>query len=163
MSTNRYRGLTPALEQRLSMLREWSRLLDTAYRVPGTGIRFGWDPILGVIPGLGDLVGPLFSAVVLWTAVQLGIPRIVQVRMLLIAVIDVAVGIIPVVGEAFDVFWKASRRNLQLLERHAAGPVEPGTGDWIFVIVVLASLALAAAAPFVLLAALIRWLGFPLL
>lgn len=163
MSTNRYRGLTPALEQRLSMLREWSRLLDTAYRVPGTGIRFGWDPILGVIPGLGDLVGPLFSAVVLWTAVQLGIPRIVQVRMLLIAVIDVAVGIIPVAGDAFDVFWKASRRNLQLLERHAAGPVEPRTSDWIFVIVVLASLAVAAAAPFVLLAALIRWLGFPLL
>jgi hypothetical protein len=162
MSHNRYRGLTPALEQRLSMLREWSGLLDTAYRVPGTGIRFGWDPILGVIPGLGDLVGPLFSAVVLWTAVQLGIPRIVLVRMLLIAVIDVAIGIIPVVGDAFDVFWKASRRNLQLLERHAAGPVEPRLSDWIFVTAVLGSLAVAAAVPFVLLAALVRWLGFPL-
>jgi hypothetical protein len=161
MTTNRYRGLTPALEQRLSMLREWSRLLDTAYRVPGTGIRFGWDPILGVIPGLGDLVGPLFSAVVLWTAVQLGIPRIVLVRMLLIAVLDVAVGIIPVVGDTFDVFWKASKRNLELLERHAAGPVEPGTSDWIFVFVVLGSLFAAAAVPFVLLAVLIRWLGFP--
>jgi hypothetical protein len=83
--------------------------------------------------------------------------------MLLIAAIDVAVGIIPVVGDAFDVFWKASKRNLALLERHSAGPVEPGTSDWIFVFVVLGSLAVAAAAPFVLLAVLIRWLGFPLL
>ena len=159
---NPYRILDPALQRRLVRLREWAALLDTAYRVPGTGIRFGWDPILGLIPGLGDLVGPLFSAVILVTAVQLGVPRVVQVRMLLTALIDVLVGVIPVVGDLFDVVWKASQWNLELLERHAHRPQPPSRADWWFVTAVLASLALIAAAPLIALIVLIRWLGWSL-
>ena len=153
----------PALERRLARLREWAALLDTAFRVPGTGVRFGWDPILGLIPGIGDLVGPLYSAVVLVTAIQLGIPRIVQLRMLLTVMVDVAVGVIPVVGDLFDVVWKANKWNLALLERHAHTPRPPSPGDWWFVGGVLACLAIAAAAPIVLLILFVRWLGWSLI
>ena len=153
----------PAIERRLARLREWATLLDTAFVVPGTRVRFGWDPILGLIPGLGDLVGPLYSAVILVTAIQLGIPRIVQVRMLLTAMVDVAVGVIPVVGDLFDVVWKANKRNMALLELHAHSPRPPSAGDWWFVGAVLACLAFVAAAPIVLLAMFIRWLGWPLI
>lgn len=147
----------------MALLREWSARLDTAFTVPGTRIRFGWDPILGLVPGLGDLVGPAFSAVVLFTAIQLGIPRIVQVRMLLTTIVDVVVGVIPIVGDVFDVFWKASEWNLRLLERHAAGPVEPTAGDRVFVFTILGCLAVAAALPFFLLFVFLRWVGFSLL
>ena len=153
----------PTLERRMARLREWATLLDTAFVVPGTRVRFGWDPILGLIPGLGDLVGPLYSAVILVTAIQLGIPRIVQLRMLLTAMVDVAVGVIPVVGDLFDVVWKANKRNMALLERHAHAPRPPSAADWWFVGVVLACLAFVAAAPIVLLIMVFRWLGWSLI
>jgi hypothetical protein len=155
-------GLEARLEGRLMKLREWARLLDTAFRVPGTRIRFGWDPILGLIPGVGDLVGPFYSVLILVTAVSLGIPRIVVIRMLLTVIVDVAVGAIPVVGDLFDVVWKSSQWNLALLERHAQSPHAPTTGDWWFVVTILACLAFAAAVPVVALVVLLRWLGFGL-
>ena len=163
MAAPRPRPVNPALQQRLQWLRELAGLLDTAFRVPGTRVRFGWDPILGLIPGLGDLVGPAYSAVVLVTAIQLGVPRIVQLRMLLTVMIDVAVGIIPVVGDLFDVVWKANKWNLALLEHHAHEMRPPTAGDRWFVSGVLACLALAAALPIVALVVLIRWLGWSLL
>jgi hypothetical protein len=151
--------LDSVLQQRLLRLREWARLLDTAFRVPGTRIRFGWDPIIGLIPGLGDLVGPAYSVLILVTAIRLGIPRIVLVRMLLTVMVDVAVGAIPVVGDLFDVAWKSSQWNLALLERHAHSPRAPTTGDWWFVMAILTCLVLAAALPVIALVILLRWLG----
>jgi hypothetical protein len=156
-------ALDPVLLARLARLREWARLLDTAFRVPGTSIRFGWDPIVGLIPGVGDLVGPAYSVLILLTAVKLRVPRIVQLRMLLTVMVDVAVGAIPVVGDLFDVVWKASKWNLALLERHAYQSTGPTRGDWWFVIAVLACLALAAAVPLIVLVAFLRWVGFSLI
>src|SRR4030095_7965267 len=103
----------------LAALRKWSVLLDSAFRVPGTNLTFGLDPILGLIPGLGDLTSPLFAAVLRLHAVRMRIPRVVQVRMLINAAIDVLIGLIPVLGDLFDFGWKANVRNLALLERHA--------------------------------------------
>ena len=79
----------------LAALRKWSVLLDSAFRVPGTNVTFGLDPILGLIPGLGDLTSPVFAAWLLVHAVRMRIPRVIQVRMLINAAIDVVIGLIP--------------------------------------------------------------------
>src|SRR3954463_13323154 len=86
----------------LAALRKWSVLLDSAFRVPGTSMTFGLDPLLGLIPGLGDLTTPLFASLLLLHAVRLRIPRVVQVRMLMNAAIDFLIGVVPVVGDLFD-------------------------------------------------------------
>ena len=131
----------------LAALRKWSVLLDSAFRVPGTNLTFGLDPILGLIPGLGDLTAPLFAVLLLLHAVRLRIPRVVQVRMLMNAAIDLLVGAIPFIGDFFDFGWKANVRNLALLERYAQPGARAGRSDWIFVLVVIAALMAVAIVP----------------
>jgi uncharacterized protein DUF4112 len=118
----------------LAALRKWSVLLDSAFRVPGTNLSFGLDPILGLIPGLGDLTTPLFASLLLLHSVRMRIPRVIQLRMLINAVIDLLIGFVPVVGDFFDFGWKANVRNLALLERYAHPESKPSRGDWIFVL-----------------------------
>lgn len=134
----------------LAALRKWSVLLDSAFRVPGTRLTFGLDPIFGLVPGLGDLTTPLFSALLLLHAVRMRIPRVVQVRMLINAVIDLLVGFIPVIGDLFDFGWKANVRNLALLERHAHPESRATTGDWIFVLSIVGVLLAVMVIPLVL-------------
>jgi hypothetical protein len=131
----------------LAALRKWSVLLDSAFRVPGTTMTFGLDPILGLIPGLGDLTTPFFAGLLLLHAVRMKIPRVVQLRMVMNAAIDLAIGVIPVVGDFFDFGWKANVKNLALLERYAHPGSQPSAGDWLFVLIVLGLLVLAAAIP----------------
>ncbi len=151
----RLRQLTPGQEQRLAVLRRVSGMLDSAMLVPGTSIRFGLDPILGLIPGLGDLVSPLFTIGILWQARDLGIPKIVQLRMIFNVAIDALIGVVPVVGDLFDVAWKANDMNMALLERHAYEEQRASRGDWIFVSLMIAVLVLIAVTPILL----IGWLG----
>ena len=73
------------------------------------------------MPGLGDLVSPLFTIGILWQARDLGIPRVVQLRMIFNVAIDSLVGAVPVLGDLFDFAWKSNNMNLALLERHALG------------------------------------------
>jgi uncharacterized protein DUF4112 len=134
-------------DRALSALRKWSVLLDSAFRVPGTRLTFGLDPLLGLVPGLGDVTTPLFAALVLLHAVRLRIPRVVQVRMLINAAIDFAVGAIPIAGDVFDLGWKANVRNLALLERHARPGTPVSPGDWVFVLLVIVVLFALAAIP----------------
>jgi hypothetical protein len=134
----------------IAALRKWSVLLDSAFRVPGTRLTFGLDPIIGLIPGLGDLTTPFFAAVLLLHAVRLRIPKVVQLRMLINAIIDLAVGLIPVVGDFFDFGLKANVRNLALLERYAQPGATAGRGDWIFVLAVIGALGALAVGPFLL-------------
>lgn len=134
----------------LAALRKWSVVLDSAFRVPGTRVTFGLDPILGLIPGIGDLATPCFSALLLLHAVRLRIPRVVQLRMLMNAAIDLAIGVIPLLGDFFDFGWKANVRNLALLERHARPGAKADPSDWAFVVVVLSILAAIAVIPLVL-------------
>jgi hypothetical protein len=110
-------------------------------------LTFGFDPILGLIPGLGDLTTPFFAALLLLHAVRLRIPRVVQVRMLINAAIDLAIGVIPFLGDFFDFGWKANVRNLALLERYARPGTTASRGDWLFVLGVLAVLAAVAVIP----------------
>jgi uncharacterized protein DUF4112 len=132
----------------LAALRKWSVLLDSAFRVPGTNLTFGLDPIIGLIPGLGDLTSPLFAALLLVHAVRMRIPRVVQVRMLINAAIDLLIGLIPVLGDFFDFGWKANVRNLALLERYAHPESKPTRADWIFVLSIIGVLLALAVVPF---------------
>ena len=144
----------------VAALRKWSVLLDSAFRVPGTNLTFGLDPVLGLIPWIGDITTPLFSAVLLLHAVRMRIPKIVQLRMLMNAAIDFGVGVVPVVGDLFDFGWKANVRNLALLERHAHPGNTAALSDWAFVLIVLGVLALLAITPVLLLSWLLshlRW------
>jgi len=131
----------------LAALRKWSVLLDSAFRVPGTNFSFGLDPILGLIPGLGDLTSPVFAALLLLHSVRMRIPRVIQMRMLINAALDLLIGLVPVVGDFFDFGWKANVRNLALLERYAHPDSKPSRGDWIFVLSIVGVLAALAVFP----------------
>lgn len=134
-------------DRAVAALRKWAVLLDSAFRVPGTRLTFGLDPLIGLVPWLGDLATPLFSALLLVHAVRLRIPRVVLLRMLINAAIDFGVGSIPIVGDAFDFGWKANVRNLALLERHAHPGTKASAGDWVFVLLVLVVLFALATIP----------------
>ena len=101
-----------------------ARLLDDLIRIPGTNIGIGIDPLIGLIPGLGDVIGGAMSSYILLVASQEGAPTSVLVRMLGNIALDSLVGIVPVVGDLFDVGVKANRRNVDLLERHLGSPRE---------------------------------------
>lgn len=146
----RPRPLTAGQEQRLKALRHVSRLLDSAFVLPGTDIRIGLDPLLGLVPGLGDLTSPLFAMALLWQSRDLGIPRVVQLRMIFNVAIDALVGLLPVAGDLFDFAWKANDRNIALLERHAYEHRPPSAGDWLFGSGLIALLLVIAAVPFLL-------------
>ncbi len=108
---------------------------------------FGLDPLLGLIPGLGDVTTPLFSALVLLHAVRWRIPRVILLRMLINAVADLAIGAIPFLGDFIDFGWKANVRNLALLERYARPGTQATRGDWIFVVGVIGLLVALAVVP----------------
>jgi hypothetical protein len=155
----RLRSLTPAEEQRLEGLRRIAQLLDNAFVVPGTSYRVGLDPILGVIPGLGDLISPLFTIGVLLQARALGVPKVVQARMMINAGIDAVLGVVPIAGDLFDFAWKANARNLALLELHAREERAGTHGDYAFVALMIAIVSALALVPFVVLGWLLSALG----
>lgn len=124
-------GISTRIDARMGQARALARLLDSAIRVPGTGIRFGLDSLLGVIPGLGDAAGAVFSGYLVLLAAQLGVPKPLIARMVANVAIDTVVGGIPVLGDLFDVAWKSNTRNLALLESYIGAPParhEPPTG-----------------------------------
>ena len=108
------------LRSRIERLDRLSRLLDIAFVVPGTNIRFGVDAILGLIPVVGDWAGVALSSLVILEAARIGVPAGLLARMVGNVVIEGVVGSVPIAGDVFDVFWRANRRNLALLRRHLA-------------------------------------------
>jgi hypothetical protein len=119
--------------------------------VPGTRYRFGWDAIIGLIPGGGDLVTGVMGAAIILHAHRLRVPKVVQLRMVANVALDILIGLVPFAGDVADVFWKSNTRNLVLLDRFAGGAVRPGAGDWIFLAAVMTVLLLMAVIPIVLL------------
>ena len=106
----------------LTRARGLARLLDDLIRIPGTNIGIGLDPIIGLIPGVGDMIGGLMSSYILMVAAQEGVPASVLTRMLGNIALDSLVGVVPVLGDLFDVGVKSNRRNVDLLERYLATP-----------------------------------------
>lgn len=134
----------------LLWLRQLADLLDSRFRVPGTNIRFGIDPILALIPGIGDLTSPAFTVALLVQALYQGVPRVIMLRMMLNAGVDALIGAIPIVGAVGDIFYRANLRNLALLERHARPGVHPTRGDYTFVLLAAAAFGLLMLVPVVI-------------
>jgi hypothetical protein len=132
----------------VARLRAFAKLLDEAIVIPGTNFGIGLDPLLGLIPGAGDVAGSLLSLVVLLRSAKLGVPQSVLVRMTTNIAVDALVGAVPVLGDLFDVGFKANTRNLRLLESHFAMPAKTRRASRLAVaaMVVAALLAIGAAA-----------------
>lgn len=103
-------------EAALERVRTVAHLMDEAIRVPGTDFRIGLDPVLGVLPGAGDLLSAAVSLYIVAEAAYMGVPLTTVVEMLGIVAVDAAVGSIPVVGDLFDAVWKANKRNVEKIE-----------------------------------------------
>jgi hypothetical protein len=144
-------AVTRDLARRMEALRSMRRWLDEAFRVPGTRVRFGWDPVIGLIPWAGDVITALMSCAIVLTAHQMRIPRVVQLRMLMNVAIDLLVGAIPVFGDVADAFWKSNSLNMALLERHADTVRPASAGDWLFVAGVIGAIAAVALVPLLML------------
>jgi hypothetical protein len=149
--------LTEGQRQRLIALRRVADLMDSAFVVPGTTYRIGLDPIIGLLPWIGDLVSPAFTVALLWQARDVRIPRIVLLRMIANAAIDACVGTIPFFGDLFDFGFKANQKNLALLEKHGFEEHQASVADWLFVLSMIAIVVLLAAVPFFLAGWLISW------
>jgi hypothetical protein len=136
--------LPPEEKQKRSELEPLFRwlalIMDNFLRVPGTQFRFGLDPLMGLLPGLGDTGSAVVSAMALIAAARRGLPKILLARMSLNILINEAIGIIPIAGDAFSFWFKSNARNYELLKRHTAGSRRSTRGDWIFVALVLALL-----------------------
>ena len=113
-------GLTSRMshEERLEQVRWLAGLMDDRYVVPGTRVRFGWDSILGLFPGLGDALTSIISLLIVHHAWQAGASPFTLARMIGNVAADFLLGSIPFVGDLFDVAFKANRRNARLLEQH---------------------------------------------
>ncbi len=108
----------PQINRRWADVRQMADLLDSRFRIPGTQQTFGVDAVLGLIPGVGDVVGLAAGGVVITNAVRLGARGWTLVQMLVNMVLDATIGSVPVAGTIFDVFYKANNRNVALLEEH---------------------------------------------
>jgi divalent metal cation (Fe/Co/Zn/Cd) transporter len=114
--------------------------MDGLLRVPGTKFRFGLNPLIDFVPGIGDVSAAFVSTSVLIYAVTRGLPKILLARMALNILINELVGIVPVVGSAFAFWFRANKRNYDLLQRHIKLPGQSHKSDWIFLLAVLVSL-----------------------
>jgi hypothetical protein len=103
-------------KERIARIDALATLLDTAFILPGTKVRFGLDALIGLVPGIGDAITTAMSLYIVHEARQLGAPRHLIARMLGNVLLDGMVGAVPLVGDAFDVLWRANRRNMRLLQ-----------------------------------------------
>jgi hypothetical protein len=106
------------LEEKLTRLRQLSENLDESFTIPGTNIKFGIDALIGLVPGGGDLIGSLFSLYLLRTAIKMKLPKSAIISIMFNIIIDTTIGIVPVIGDIFDIFWKSNKRNMRIIEKH---------------------------------------------
>jgi hypothetical protein len=147
-----------ALEADLERLAHW---MDSVFRIPGLGLRFGLDALLGLLPGAGDIASSIVSIYIFTAANRYGVPRITVVRMALNIVIDLTIGALPFVGDLFDAYWKSNQRNVALLRRHAAAnPAAAGKirrADRVFVAALVVILLLLVVASVTLTYFIVAW------
>lgn len=114
----------------LNRIRKFTYLMDSAFRVPIIGFRFGLDPIMGLVPGAGDLASTAFSAYLIYLAARFQLPPQIMRKMIFNVALEAAVGTVPLVGDLFDAVYKSNIRNLALLEEHL-GIDDPETTEQI--------------------------------
>ncbi|MBW4027657.1 MAG: DUF4112 domain-containing protein [Acidobacteria bacterium] len=142
-------------DENLDML---AHVLDDCFRIPGTSIRFGLDGIVGLIPGLGDVLAGLASTILVVAAWFRGVPYVTLARMLVNLGLDVVIGAVPLLGDIFDIAWKANRRNYALLTRHLHEPRRHTWRDWVFLLLIGFTVAAIFTAPLLVLAWLLGWM-----
>jgi len=117
-------------------VRHLAWLLDSAFEIPGTKFRIGLDPILGLIPVLGDLISMAIGGYIIMLSARLGVPRAVLVRMLVNVGTDAVVGSVPVAGDVLDAAWRANAKNAKLLDRALEDPKAAGRSSlWMLLLV----------------------------
>jgi hypothetical protein len=135
-------------------LRWWAErlvtLLDDRFRIPGTDVRFGLDPIIGILfPGIGDAVTGTGSIGLLTLALGRGVPRVVLFRMIINILVDTLAGSLPIVGDIFDVAYKSNRRNLELIREHEKPESKPTAWDYAIVTLGISIAILSIMVPLV--------------
>ncbi|PSO51017.1 MAG: DUF4112 domain-containing protein [Cyanobacteria bacterium SW_9_44_58] len=121
-------------------VRRLSQFLDNAVTIPGTSYRVGIDPLLGLVPGMGDYLGAVLSGYIIFEGARLGASRATLIRMFFNVVLETIIGLIPGLGDIFDVFWKANAKNQSLLEKQLASAETREKADWLFLIALLLGL-----------------------
>lgn len=141
----------------MKYLKKFANLLDSKFRIPGTDITFGIDPLLGLIPWLGDIIGYIFSALLLFAAFRKGVRGEILLKMLGNIGLDALVGMIPVLGTIFDFAYKANDRNYKLLNEFVEEDKHSGSG-WPIILVVVGVMLLILFALIYSAYAVISWL-----
>ena len=144
---------------RMARLRRVGWLLDNAIPIPGTRFHLGIDQIIGLVPGIGDLIGGVLSLYIIVEAWRLGVPRGLLARMGWNVAVDTLVGEIPILGDLFDIAFKANIRNLALLDGFVQQPVEVRRTSRRFVVLLVAGLVLLTAGAIALAVVLVRLLS----
>ncbi|MBD2579680.1 DUF4112 domain-containing protein [Oscillatoria sp. FACHB-1406] len=126
----------------LEQLRSLTNLLDNAVGIPGTRYRVGLDPVLGLLPGVGDYAGAMMSSYIVIQAARMGASRATLGRMVSNIILDSFVGMVPLFGDLFDAGWKANTKNIALLEQHLELPQSRQKADWLFLGLLLGGLLL---------------------
>jgi signal transduction histidine kinase len=128
---------------RLAFVRFLAELLDQRFTIPGTSIRIGLDPIIGLIPGIGDALANLAGSAILLIGAKFNLPKVVLLRMALNIAINTLIGAIPFFGDLFSIWFRSNVRNVQLLERYASQHRQSAAiTDWLFVFAVIGGLLL---------------------
>jgi hypothetical protein len=136
---------TPVPTDQAARVRALARVLDSAVRVPGTGITFGLDSLVGLVPGVGDVAGAAMSGYIIVAAARLGAPPAVVTKMVLNLGVDTLVGSVPLLGDLFDVGFRANTRNAALLDRHLAEPIAVRRSSRLTVLAAIGGVVVLAA------------------
>ena len=129
--------------QKVWLARFLAELLDQRFTIPGTSIRIGLDPILGLIPGIGDALANIAGSTILIIAAQYRLPKIVILRMGINVALNAMIGAVPIFGDVFSIWFRSNVKNVQLLERYLSAEEQGSTfGNWIFVIAIVGGIFL---------------------
>lgn len=129
--------MNPAERQRLQRLDNLAELLDESIRIPGIGYRIGYDAVIGLIPGVGDLAGLMFGTYIVLESAHFKVPRSTLLRMIANVLLEAAIGTIPLIGDVFDATYKSNVRNLRLLRTRLSAPESaPKSDRWFFALLI---------------------------
>lgn len=142
---------------RLTRLRRLSFFLDNSIEIPLLRFRIGLDPLIGLIPGGGDIAGMILSSIIVMEAAQLGASRSVLMQMAGNILLETIVGTVPMAGDVFDAAWKANARNVKLLESYLEVPPQEFATNQRFVLLLIVGLFIAFVASLVGSVLFIRW------
>jgi Domain of unknown function (DUF4112) len=131
---------------KLARLRTVSDLWDRAFGIPGTQWRLGLESLVGLLPVGGDVVGLGISIYILWQVVQFKLPKTLLLRMVFNIAVDALVGAVPILGDLFDMTWKANTKNVNLLESHLQEPIKSRSADRRFLWLLFGGLLIALIA-----------------